>query len=151
MTEGPLATAGIWSTYPQSFVSIPEAFGDQVSRLSYILPQRYNIFPRNPQNIAYSANINLVSIKCNEKTNEIWLCPMTKTLIPTENSTTNWQHKNATKNFDYTTIAYRLSKSNKTQWHKQQCTTVDIHGPWKKRVKTLGVPEESPFPSRICH
>ena len=67
MTEGPLATAGIWSTYPQSFVSIPEAFGDQVSRLSDILPQRYNIFPRNPQNIAYSANINLVSIKCKER------------------------------------------------------------------------------------
>ena len=28
--------------------------------------------------------------------------------IPTENSKTNEQHKNATKNFDYTTIADRL-------------------------------------------
>ena len=28
--------------------------------------------------------------------------------IPTENSTTNWKHKNATKIFDYTTIADRL-------------------------------------------
>ena len=31
-----------------------------------------------------------------------------KTLIPTENSNTNGQHKHATNNFDYTTIAYRL-------------------------------------------
>ena len=33
---------------------------------------------------------------------------MTKTPIPTENSTTNRQHKNAIKNFDYITIADRL-------------------------------------------
>ena len=33
---------------------------------------------------------------------------MTKTLIPTEKSKNNGQHKNATKNFDYTTIADRL-------------------------------------------
>ena len=32
---------------------------------------------------------------------------MTKTPIPTENSKTNVQHKNATENFDYTTIADR--------------------------------------------
>ena len=36
---------------------------------------------------------------------KVWLRPMTKTPIPTENSKTNGQHKNATKNFDYTTIA----------------------------------------------
>ena len=30
---------------------------------------------------------------------------MIKTPIPTENSKTNGQHKNATKNLDYTTIA----------------------------------------------
>ena len=39
---------------------------------------------------------------------EIWLSPVTKTPIPTENSKTNEQHKNATKNFDHTTIADRL-------------------------------------------
>ena len=33
-----------------------------------------------------------------EKKNGIWLRPMTKTPIPIENSTTNWQHKSATKN-----------------------------------------------------
>ena len=33
---------------------------------------------------------------------------MTKAPIPTENSTNNWQHENATKNFDYTTIEDRL-------------------------------------------
>ena len=33
---------------------------------------------------------------------------MTKTPIPTENSKTNGQHKNATKNFDNTTIEDRL-------------------------------------------
>ena len=41
---------------------------------------------------------------------------MTKTLIPIENLKTNGQHKNATKNFDYTTIADKLrtiSWSNK--------------------------------------
>ena len=44
--------------------------------------------------------------QCIEK--EIWLSPMTKTPIPTENSKTKGQHKNATKNFEYTTIADRL-------------------------------------------
>ena len=33
---------------------------------------------------------------------------MTKTPIPKENSKVNGQHKNATKNFDFTTIADRL-------------------------------------------
>ena len=33
---------------------------------------------------------------------------MTETPIKTEKSTTNWQHKNATQKFDYTTIADRL-------------------------------------------
>ena len=33
---------------------------------------------------------------------------MTKNPMTTENSKTNGQHKNATKNFDYTTIADRL-------------------------------------------
>ena len=40
-----------------------------------------------------------------------------KTPIPTENSKTKGQHTNATKNFDYTTIADRLrtvSWSNKS-------------------------------------
>ena len=39
---------------------------------------------------------------------EIWLRPMTKTPIQTENSKTNRQHKNATKKFDYPTFADRL-------------------------------------------
>ena len=43
-----------------------------------------------------------------EKKKEIRLSPMTKTPMPTENSKTNGQHQNATKNFDYTTIAGRL-------------------------------------------
>ena len=47
-----------------------------------------------------------------EKKKEIWLRPMTKTPIPTENSKTNGQHKNATKNFDYTTIADPLRTVN---------------------------------------
>ena len=51
-----------------------------------------------------------------EKKKEIWPSPMTKPPIPTENSKTKGQHTNATKNFDYTTIADRLrtvSWSNK--------------------------------------
>ena len=52
-----------------------------------------------------------------EKKKEIWPSPMTKPPIPTENSKTKGQHTNATKNFDYTTIADRLrtvSWSNKS-------------------------------------
>ena len=48
---------------------------------------------------------------------------MTKHFIPTENSKTKGQHTNATKNFDYTTIADRLSTvswSNKlSNWYGQ--------------------------------
>ena len=43
-----------------------------------------------------------------EKKKEIWLSPVTKSPIPTENSKTKGQHKNATKNVYYTTIADRL-------------------------------------------
>ena len=44
-----------------------------------------------------------------EKKEEIWLSPMTKALTNTEKSKkATSQHKNATKNFDYTTIADRL-------------------------------------------
>ena len=43
-----------------------------------------------------------------EKKKEIRLSPMTKPLIPTEHSATNWQHKFTTKKLDYTTIADRL-------------------------------------------
>ena len=44
-----------------------------------------------------------------EKKEEIWFSPVTKTPSPTEQSKKQmWQHKNATKNFDYTTIADRL-------------------------------------------
>ena len=43
-----------------------------------------------------------------KKKKEIWLSLMTKPLIQTENSNTNWQHKNAIEHFDYTTIADRL-------------------------------------------
>ena len=39
---------------------------------------------------------------------EIWLSPKTKPPIPTENSKTNGQHKNATENIDCTMIADRL-------------------------------------------
>ena len=43
-----------------------------------------------------------------EEKKEIWLSPMTKASIQTEQN--KWQYKNATKNFDYTTIADRLRK-----------------------------------------
>ena len=44
-----------------------------------------------------------------EKKKEIWLSPVTKTSTPTEQSKkATWQHRNATKNFDYTTVADRL-------------------------------------------
>ena len=44
-----------------------------------------------------------------EKKGEIWLSLMTKAPIPTEKyKKTTWQHKNATKNFDYTMVTDRL-------------------------------------------
>ena len=44
-----------------------------------------------------------------EKKEEIWLSPMTKAPTPTEKSKTQHDNtKNATKYFDYTTIADRL-------------------------------------------
>ena len=44
-----------------------------------------------------------------EKKEEIWLSPATKTPTPTEQSKKQRDNiKNATKNFDYTTIADRL-------------------------------------------
>ena len=50
-----------------------------------------------------------ISREGQEKKEEIWLSPMTKAPTPTEKSKkAKWQHKNATKNFDYTTIADRL-------------------------------------------
>ena len=43
------------------------------------------------------------------KKEEIWLSPMTEALTPTEKSKKQRDNtKNATKNFDYTTIADRL-------------------------------------------
>ena len=44
------------------------------------------------------------NVKHRELKQEIWLSPMTKALTPTE----NFQHNNATNNFNYTTIANRL-------------------------------------------
>ena len=55
---------------------------------------------------------NHLSVDMKKKKKEIWLSPMTDAPIPTEHSTTNWQHKNATKIFDYTMIAERLRTVN---------------------------------------
>ena len=48
--------------------------------------------------------------KCKGKKEEIWLRPMTKAPYTDRKikKKTTWKHKNATKNFDYTTIADRL-------------------------------------------
>ena len=62
----------------------------------------------NCYHLSFWLVFNQNDIVYEEKQKEIWLSPMMKAPIPTENSTTNWQHKNATKNFDYTTIADRL-------------------------------------------
>ena len=48
---------------------------------------------------------------------------MTKTAIPTANSKTNEQHKNAAKNFDYTTIADRLGT---VSWSNNSHPTVVV-------------------------
>ena len=43
-----------------------------------------------------------------QKKDEITLSPMTKAPIPSENKKVKRQHKDANKNFDYTTIADRI-------------------------------------------
>ena len=48
-----------------------------------------------------------------EKKEEIWLSPMT-----------TWQHKNATKNFDYTTISDKLRSVGVTTAHDSYPTGV---------------------------
>ena len=65
------------------------------------------LVPLWPWNWLFLFSLYIVT-RVQEKKNGIWLSTMTKTIIPTENSTTNWQHKDATKNFDYTKIADRL-------------------------------------------
>ena len=56
---------------------------------------------------------HLSSTSCKEKKEEIWLSHMRKAATPTEKSKKEtWQHKNATKNFDYTTIADLLRTVN---------------------------------------
>ena len=51
----------------------------------------------------------MVHFTLQEKKEEIWLSPMTKAPTPTEKSKKHHDNiKNATKNFDYTTIADRL-------------------------------------------
>ena len=43
-----------------------------------------------------------------QKKDEITLSPVTKAPIPSENKKVSRQHKDANKNFDYTTIADRI-------------------------------------------
>ena len=47
-----------------------------------------------------------------EEKNGIWLSPLTKTFMQIENSTTNWQHRDTIKIFDYTMTVYRLRTVN---------------------------------------
>ena len=53
-----------------------------------------------------------------KKKEEIWLSPMTKSHYTQQKiQKAKWQHKNTTKNFDYTTIAHRrrtVSSGNNT-------------------------------------
>ena len=59
-----------------------------------------------------------------------WLSPTTKTFTPTAKSKkATWQHKNATKNFDYTTIADRLGRSVRVKTVIQQAWLTAIRLP----------------------
>ena len=78
------------------------------------MTQSYDTHSLNDGQISSNSVVN---IRFKGKKKEIWPSPMTKPPIPTENSKTKGQHTNATKNFDYTTIADRLrtvSWSNKS-------------------------------------
>ena len=67
---------------------------------------------------------------------EIWLNPITKTLIPIENSKTNVQHKNVIKKFDYTTIVDRLrTVSWSNDRHPTGVVKLSINiGVWSKQA-----------------
>ena len=57
----------------------------------------------------YSKSTHVPAQLTKEKMEEIWLNPVTKAPTPTEKSQKQRDNiKNATKNFDYTTIADRL-------------------------------------------
>ena len=59
---------------------------------------------------------------------EILLNPMTKPPIPTEHSKTNGQHKNATKNVDYTTNADRLRTVSWSFNSHPTCVVKPVYG-----------------------
>ena len=66
------------------------------------------VFTRNHQ-VKYENIEFLYHLYCQEKKKEIWLSPVTKAPTSTEKSKKQRDNiKNATKNFDYTTIADRL-------------------------------------------
>ena len=75
-----------------------------------------------------------------KKKNEIWLSPMTKTLIRTENSTTNWQHKDATK----TSITQRL----RTDLGRSIGVTTAIQLVWLNRFTGI---QPSHKPQKPCN
>ena len=59
--------------------------------------------------VMYTCTWSIKYINFEWKKEEIWLSPMTEALTPTEQSKKQRDNtKNATKNFDYTTIADRL-------------------------------------------
>ena len=74
-----------------------------------------------PLQFFFSKNGPEVQATLKEKKKEIWLSPKTKPPMTTENSKTKRQHTNATKNFDYTTIADRLRT---VSWSKSHPTGV---------------------------
>ena len=67
----------------------------------------------NYANYTVCASVKMLHICITREKEEIWLSPMTEALTPTEKSKKQRDNtKNATKNFDYTTIADRLRTVN---------------------------------------
>ena len=83
----------------------------------------------------FSLNIN-----CENKKNEILLSPMTEASIQTDNSTTNWQHKNATK----TAITQRLW----TDLGRSVGVTTAIQ---LVRLNQLAGTQPSHLPQKLCN
>ena len=63
-----------------------------------------------------------------EKKEDIWLSPVTKTPTPTEQSKKQRDNiKNATKNFDYTTIADRLRTVSSSNSSHPTCVVKPLY------------------------
>ena len=107
LTQG-LSVQKLWTMYNQYFWKYGQSISFIIVTLNKVKCQGHQSHRNSLAFIKENKVIAIRVIRQNEtrEKEEIWLSPVTKALTTTENSQkAKWQHKNATKNFDYTTIA----------------------------------------------